>query len=159
MKTSSVCSVIFWAASIACCQESQGVIERDEQPTITLPSDLGRVLEDYERAWRKGDSQALAELFTEDGFVLSPGSPMVRGRREIAKHYGHAGGPLLLRSVAFSSDGTVGLIIGAFSDRPGNTDRGKFTLTLRRDRAGKWLIFSDMDNGNIPQPDCRPVSH
>jgi hypothetical protein len=26
---------------------------------------------------------------------------------------------------------------------------GKFTLTLRR-VAGKWLIVSDMDNGNRP---------
>jgi ketosteroid isomerase-like protein len=27
---------------------------------------------------------------------------------------------------------------------------GKFTLTLRRGRDGRWLIASDMDNGSRP---------
>ena len=154
MKTSSVCRVVFLAATIAACKESHRAVELDQQPTITLPSDLARVLKDYERAWMRRDSEALAGLFTEDGFVLSPGSPMVRGRQEIRKHYDGAGGPLSLRAVAFSSDGTVAFIIGAFSERLGVPDRGKFTLTLRRHGSGEWLIYSDMDNGNIPQPDC-----
>jgi ketosteroid isomerase-like protein len=27
-------------------------------------------------------------------------------------------------------------------------DEGKFTLTLRKDKDGSWLIVSDMDNSN-----------
>ena len=27
-------------------------------------------------------------------------------------------------------------------------DDGKFTLSLRKNRNGRWLIFSDMDNAN-----------
>jgi ketosteroid isomerase-like protein len=118
------------------------------QPSISLPAPLARVLTDYEKAWNKKDSAALAELFTEDGFVLSPGAPMVRGRDAIRKGYGSAGGPLSLRAVAFAAEGNVGYIIGAFTDRPGAPDHGKFTLTLRRDPEGRWLIMSDMDNGN-----------
>jgi ketosteroid isomerase-like protein len=30
-------------------------------------------------------------------------------------------------------------------------DDGKFTLTLRKDSDGRWLIMSDMDNGNAPR--------
>jgi ketosteroid isomerase-like protein len=118
------------------------------QPSISLPAPLARVLTDYEKAWNKKDSAALAELFTEDGFVLSPGAPMVRGRDAIRKGYGSAGGPLSLRAVAFAAEGNVGYIIGAFTDRPDAPDHGKFTLTLRRDPEGRWLIMSDMDNGN-----------
>jgi ketosteroid isomerase-like protein len=29
-------------------------------------------------------------------------------------------------------------------------DVGKFTLTLRKGADGRWLIVSDMDNGNRP---------
>lgn len=73
---------------------------------------------------------------------------MVRGRDAIRRFYTGAGGPLSLRAIAFATEGNVGYIIGAFTDRSGAPDRGKFTLTLQRDPGGHWLIMSDMDNGN-----------
>jgi uncharacterized protein (TIGR02246 family) len=112
---------------------------------------MARVLTDYERLWTHRDSAALAALFTEDGIVLSPGHPMVRGRAAIARYYTGAGNPLSLRAVAFAAEGNVGYIIGGFSRTPGPPDGGKFTLTLRRDASGRWLIQSDMDNGNAPR--------
>jgi len=116
--------------------------------SVTLPPPLARVLTDYERAWRGHDAAALADLFAEDGFVLSSGSPPVRGRAEILKHYASAGGPLSLRALAFETEGPLGYIVGGFSRAKGDADTGKFTLTLRRDATGRWMIFSDMDNGN-----------
>ncbi len=113
-----------------------------------MPAPLARVLTDYEKAWSRKDAAALAQLFAGDGFVLSSGAPMVRGRDAIRRAYTGAGGPLSLRAVAFATEGNIGYIIGAFGDRPGAPDRGKFTLTLRRDPSGQWLIMSDMDNGN-----------
>lgn len=117
-------------------------------PSATLPPDLARVLTDYEAAWRAHDAAALAQLFAEDGFVLSPGSPPVRGRPAIQKHYAGAGGGLFLRAFAYGVDGKRGYIVGGFSHRAGAADGGKFTLTLVLGRDGRWLIFSDMDNGN-----------
>ena len=117
-------------------------------PTITLPAPLQRVLTDYETAWRNKDAVALAALFAEDGFVLSSGSPPVRGRAEIEKHYAGAGGPLALRAIAFGMDGALAWIVGGFARSAGEPDNGKFTLTLKRDKSGRWLINSDMDNGN-----------
>jgi ketosteroid isomerase-like protein len=117
-------------------------------PSITLPPELARVLTDYETAWRDRDAKALAGLFAEDGFVLSTGSPAVRGRGAIEKHYAAAGGPLYLRAFAFAADGCRGYIVGGFSHEAGKPDDGKFTLTLVRGDDGRWLIFSDMDNGN-----------
>ncbi|MEE8218925.1 MAG: DUF4440 domain-containing protein, partial [Vicinamibacteria bacterium] len=58
------------------------------------------------------------------------------------------GGPLALRALAYATEGGVGYIIGAYARRRGEPDVGKFTLTLRRDGEGRWLIMSDMDNGN-----------
>jgi hypothetical protein len=55
---------------------------------------------------------------------------------------------LALRALASATDGAVGYIIGGFARREGEADIGKFTLTLRNDAGGRWLIVSDMDNGN-----------
>ena len=120
----------------------------DEVPSVSLPAPLARVLTDYEAAWQKKDAAALASLFTEDGFVLSNGVPPVRGRAAIEKHYAGQGGPLALRAFAFASEGATGYIIGGFTRHKGDPDIGKFTLTLRKEQDGRWLIVSDMDNGN-----------
>jgi ketosteroid isomerase-like protein len=117
-------------------------------PSVQLPLPIARVLSDYERAWRARDAAALAALFTDDGFVLSNGVPPVRGRSEIQRHYSGQGGPLALRTLAYATDGAVGYIIGGFARREGEADIGKFTLTLHQDASGRWLIVSDMDNGN-----------
>jgi ketosteroid isomerase-like protein len=118
------------------------------QPSVSLPPELARVLTEYENAWNTRDHAALTRLFADDGFVLANESPMIRGRDAIGRFYKGTGRPLSLRAVAFATSGDVGYIIGGFSDRPGGPDRGKFTLTLRRDSSARWLIASDMDNGN-----------
>jgi ketosteroid isomerase-like protein len=117
-------------------------------PSLTLPPELARVLTDYEKAWIARDAAALASLFAEDGFVLSSNTPPVRGRANIQRHYARAGGDLALRALAFATAGDLGYIIGGFSRAAGQPDIGKFTLTLKKGGDGRWLIMSDMDNGN-----------
>jgi acetyl esterase/lipase len=123
---------------------------RQIQPSTTLPAPLARVLRDYEQAWRRKDAKALAALFAEDGFVLSGGTPPVRGRAAIERHYTGSGGPLALRELAFATEGATGYILGGYARHEGGPDVGKFTLTLRRGPDARWLILSDMDNGNGP---------
>jgi ketosteroid isomerase-like protein len=136
-------------------EQRPGTAEPAQQPSVSLRPELARVLTDYERAWSKGDSGGLAQLFVEDGFVLSRENPAVRGRAAIGRFYSGPGGPLSLRAIALATEGNVGYIIGGYSDRPGAPDDGKFTLTLRKDASGRWLIVSDMHNGNAPLPKCR----
>jgi ketosteroid isomerase-like protein len=124
------------------------LVGASELPSVALPPPVARVLTDYESAWQQKDARALAALFADDGFVLSNGVPPVRGRALIEKHYAGQGGPLSLRALAFATDGSIGYIIGGFSRRRGEADIGKFTLTLRKAADGRWLIISDMDNGN-----------
>lgn len=123
--------------------------EQASPPSLTLSPELARVLTDYEDAWSRKDAKALAALFTEDGWVLSNGAPPAQGRAAIEKAYTGSGGPLALRAFAFATRDDVGYILGAFARRRGDPDLGKFTLTLRR-VDGRWLIASDMDNGNRP---------
>jgi ketosteroid isomerase-like protein len=121
-------------------------------PAVALPAPLARVLTDYETAWRSKDAAALAALFAEDGFVLSSGVPPVRGRDAIARHYAGQGGPLSLRAFAYATHGSIGYIVGGFARAKDEPDVGKFTLTLVKGPRGRWLIQSDMDNGNSRGP-------
>ncbi|MEP7383980.1 MAG: DUF4440 domain-containing protein, partial [Gemmatimonadota bacterium] len=73
----------------------------------------------------------------------------VRGTEAIRTAYtGAGGGALRLRALAYASEGSVGYIIGAYAYGDNPADVGKFTLTLRRGAADRWLIMSDMDNGS-----------
>lgn len=128
-------------------------------PSVTLPAELDRVLRDYERAWHASDVKVLVALFTEDGFVLQPGRQPARGHAALTQTYsGQTGGDLRLRALAFQASDSTGFIIGAYRYGDATDDAGKFTLTLRRDRGGggKWLIVSDMDNGNAPRRPAAP---
>ena len=136
------------AALLLLGQDAVSSPKEPAQPTVPLPPELTRVLTDYEEAWRAKDEKALAALFTEDGFVLSSGMPPVRGRDLIEQRYKDSGGPLSLRALAYATEGAIGYIIGGFTRHKGDPDMGKFTLTLRKGTDGRWMIMSDMDNGN-----------
>ena len=129
-------------------QQSAKPVEAVEVAAVTLPAELARVLRDYEAGWKAGDAAALARLFAEDGFVLSDGRPPVKGRAAIQKLYTGPGAPLSLRAFAYETRGDVGYIIGGYSAERDKPDDGKFTLTLRKGKDGRWLIVSDMDNSN-----------
>lgn len=121
-------------------------------PSVELPTELARVLSDYEAAWQARDARALARLFVEDGFVLPHGRPPIRGRAEVERFYTGQGGPLALRALAYAKDASVGYIIGTYAERKGEAEIGKFTLTLRKAGDRRWLIVSDMDNpSRVPQ--------
>ncbi|RIA20896.1 uncharacterized protein (TIGR02246 family) [Stenotrophomonas sp. AG209] len=144
------CSALL-LASPAIAHDAEGAKPAQPLPDAALPAPLDRVLRDYEQAWRAGDAKALAGLFAEDAFILQSNQPPVRGRDAIERAYaGQGGSPLRLRALAYSAEGNVGYIIGAYTYGNNVGDTGKFTLTLKRVGDGPWLIFSDMDNSNAP---------
>jgi ketosteroid isomerase-like protein len=162
-KMRRVALTSFAIASLANPLGAQGappsaVPAAEQFPSVSLPPDLDRVLRDYERAWRANNIPGLVSLFTEDGFVLQPGRSPARGHAALSRVYdGQAGGMLRLRALAFASADTVGYIVGAYGYGEGPGDQGKFTLTLRR-IGGRWLIASDMDNGNQSRRSPPPSS-
>lgn len=133
-------------------------------PSVDLPPELDRVLRDYERAWHAKNAEALSRLFTEDGFVMPNGGLPARGRGAIRRTYARAGGPLVLRALAFGTEKSVGYIVGAFGRSEEAGDSGKFVLVLRRGNEGRWMIAADIDNSNSrpippsPTPTMRPYS-
>ena len=142
---------MLWASASGARQQAtprEAAPPPPQPASIRLAPELARVLADYEAAWSAGDGAALARLFDENGFALPNGGPPVRGRAAIQRFYKGPGSPLVLRAFASATEGTLGYILGAFSRQKGEPDVGKFTLTLRKRTDGRWLILSDMDNGN-----------
>lgn len=123
---------------------------QESLPSVKLPAELDRVLRDYEQAWQAHDADRLANLFAEDGFVLTPRKPPVRGRDGIRATYAKSDGPLVLRTLQYATSGDAGYIIGAYG-RDASSDVGKFVLALKKVKD-KWLIAADIDNGNSPPP-------
>jgi ketosteroid isomerase-like protein len=120
-------------------------------PVISLPPECDRVLRDYEAAWRDGDGQRLAALFTEDGFAVQSGSPIRRGHAEIAAGLTKPGGALQLTAYAYSASGTVAYIVGGYRYPTTVGSGGRFLLALQRGPDGRWLIAADLDNSG-PRP-------
>lgn len=121
-------------------------------PSVALPEEFAQILRYYEKFWSEKDLGALARLFTEDGCVLSSGAHPVCGRKAIEAFYHGHGGTLELRAIAYAKGETIGYIIGGYTWIPGGQDKGKFTITLRKNKSGRWKIVSDMDNSNTPAP-------
>jgi len=118
-------------------------------PTVTLPPALDRVLRDYEKAWVAKDAEALAKLFTTDGYALPSGQPAAGGGAAIRAAYAsNAGSPLALRAIHYAESGDMAYIIGGFGGSADKPDFGKFVLVLRRGGDGVWRIAADMDNAN-----------
>ena len=152
VKRNSKWQVVNWQSTRMPPEEAKRdpIAAMPDQPSVTLPPELARVLTDYEIAWKAGNASSLATLFVEDGFVLSEGRGATKGRAAIQKLYTHAGAPLALRAFAYATNGDAGYIIGGYSGERGKPDDGKFTLTVRK-ADGRWLIVSDMDNSNRRQ--------
>ncbi len=127
-------------------QTPQAAPDAQTPAVISLPPAFDRVLRDYEAAWRDGDGPRLAALFTEDGFAVQSGSPIRRGRTEIAAGLTKPGGTLQLSAYAYSSSGNVGYIVGGFRYPTSVGAGGRFVLALRSGPDGRWLIAADLDN-------------
>lgn len=119
-------------------------------PSVPLPAELGRVLRDYEAAYARRDAGALAGLFAEDGFLLQPGGPPIRGRAAIAAALQGEGGALVLVPTAYRLGDSAAYIIGTFGAERAADEGGKFVLALERRAAEPWRIAADIANPNRP---------
>lgn len=118
--------------------------------------------EEWARAAKAGDGEAIAALYAADAVLLPPGEPIVKG--EAAKKYwvdfGNGfSGPTELNTMTVEGGGNVASAIGTYKmtltpkkagAKPLPTDEGKYIEVLKRQDDGSWKIIYDIWNPNAP---------
>ena len=114
--------------------------------------------DEFEALMAKSDSAGLANLYTTDAKVMGGNMAIVSGKANIQSTFngllsmGIAGIKLTTIEVwgtesLVSEEGTYGL-----SDKSGNEiDKGKY-IVLWKKEDGKWKLFRDCFNSDIPCP-------
>ena len=143
-----IASAALLATLLAC--DTNTTANAPPLPSVPLPAELDQVLRDYEGAYARRDAGALAELFAEDGYLLQPGRPAIRGRPAIAAALQGEGGALALVPTAYRLGDSAAYIIGTFGAERAADEGGKFVLALERRAAGPWRIAADIANPNRP---------
>jgi uncharacterized protein (TIGR02246 family) len=118
-------------------------------PPSARADDLDELLSAYARALNAHDAGKLAGMYAEDGLLLPPDGPMIRGRAAIQSFWAaRVGGFVRLAAVERRAGEDIAYLIGTY--RLGEPPEGKFVLCLKRTRArnGAWEITADMWNSS-----------
>jgi uncharacterized protein (TIGR02246 family) len=110
----------------------------------------------FSEAFERGDSAALAALYTQDAIVFPPGSEMVKGRQAIEEFWkatrqsGVKSVTLTTVDVGESGDlayevGTVLLTIQPEGKKPA-TASAKYVVVWKRQIDGSWQLHRDIWN-------------
>jgi uncharacterized protein (TIGR02246 family) len=111
--------------------------------------------ERFQQAFNKGDIAAVAQMYTQDAYVMPPGADLVRGRDNIQKFWQAAHeqvGDLRLNALEVRPLGTeAAREIGTFTLQPkgqrGQPVAGKYVVIWQKD-DGEWKLATDIWNAN-----------
>ena len=114
-------------------------------------------------AANRGDTAAVAALYTADAVVLPPNAEMVRGRQAIRGFFDaliqQMGVPrLTLDTIQVDEVGDTACEVGAYTMKlqpPGGeavSDSGKYVVVWKRQSDGSWKLAVDIWNTNAPLP-------
>ncbi len=111
----------------------------------------------------RGDTAAMAALYTEDAVVLAPNVELMRGRQAIKALFDgllqQMGAPqLTIRTIQLDELGDAACEVGAYTLKaqpPGGepiNDNGKTVVIWKRQGDGSWKMAVDIWNSNLPLP-------
>lgn len=114
------------------------------------------------KAYRSKDAKQAAAFYDEQGAMLAPNAPRLRGRKAleefIAKSFTMGDYKISWRpnKVDVARSGELGYTSGtyrmSFRDVSGKVfaDRGKYLMVWRKQRKGGWKVLFDMSNSDRP---------
>jgi ketosteroid isomerase-like protein len=112
----------------------------------------------FEDHFRKGEVDAVAAMYMEDGVILPPNHARVQGRTDIAafiKEMTDAGFSLKLTPTDSWMDGALAARSGTYivldKDQK-EVEHGKWLELWKKGADGKWLMVRDMWNSDDPPP-------
>jgi uncharacterized protein (TIGR02246 family) len=123
---------------------------------------INKTRNEYVAAWKAGDADQLANLYTADALVLYPNQPAVVGRSAILAYFKASFAELApedfeLTSAEIEIAGPWAFDRGTYrwkavtraSGDP-MADDGKYLVLLQRQSDGSWKVARDMDNSDRP---------
>jgi uncharacterized protein (TIGR02246 family) len=114
-------------------------------------ADIESANQAFSAAFAKGDAAALAEMYSEDGQVLSPGQDIVSGRAGIQKAWqgaidsGLKGLELTTREVESHGDSAYEVGTWVLRNASGQVDNGKYMVIWKK-QGGAWKLHRDIWN-------------
>jgi ketosteroid isomerase-like protein len=106
-------------------------------------------------AFKKGDSIAVADVYTADAKVMNAGMPAAEGKENIIHFFGRVfkGGPLMITTKTLGVWTDTSMIVEEgkwiMGTKDGEAyDHGKY-LILWKKEGGKWKKFRDCHNSDI----------
>ena len=133
------------------------------QPAAQDPAKEKAAIAEVNGAWaghyNAGDADAVANLYWDDAIVMAPGAPAAAGRTAIRDLIANdtagakaAGMTMNIDHGPIGVSGSLAWQTGTFkvTDAAGATvDAGKYLSVLEK-RDGKWLLFRDIWNSDMP---------
>lgn len=123
--------------------------------TSGLQHEIEAVDRAFETYFRQHDAEGVADLYTQDGQLLPPGSEVVSGHADIAAFWQGAFDMGLvnveLDAVEVEDHGDTTIEVGRFTlgDADGQTvDHGTFIVVWKK-VDGEWKLHRDIWNSNI----------
>jgi uncharacterized protein (TIGR02246 family) len=124
---------------------------------------LDKITKEFTAAFNAKDAKKVASFYADDAVLMSPDSPMVRGRSNIEVHYEETFRVMFsdvqMKPVESVITGTRAFEVGTSSaTRPGDasarTENGKYLVIYKR-VGNNWKIAYDMYNSDQPPPPPR----
>lgn len=110
---------------------------------------------EFKEAYDRGDAAAVAAAYAEDGAVLAPDEPTIRGKRAIEESFNWVikdiGGRVSIETVEVAAAGSLAYQWANYALKGGaRSIAGKFVEVYNRQADGSWKIRLTIYNSDAP---------
>jgi uncharacterized protein (TIGR02246 family) len=109
----------------------------------------------WDKAYKRGDAAGIASFYAEDGILMPPNQPKVRGRKAILPFFQEmidkVGGTHTRQMVEFGVEGDLAYQVATIALTDTKTPgQGKFLEIFRPQQDGSWKIHLCIWNSDKP---------
>lgn len=166
MKQSFVCFLVI-AITITLFSSCANEAAKTETAVFSLDSAKAAIAasnKNFGESWATGDSTKFADCYTSDGVMSPPNMPVMAGTAAITAFF-NEGYKWGIRNIALNSNEVFGSndcvvetgTYELFMENNISADKGKF-IVMWKEENGKWKMFRDVWNSDLPCPPPPPAA-